>query len=67
VLTIVRNTSYSWLAKNRPSAIVLLGDLGEEARQQLDQADPDPSPEAQLIAKTDSAAMRRLPDCRSGP
>jgi len=60
VLTIVRNTSYSWLAKNRPSAIVLQGDLDDEARQQqLDQADPDPSPEAQLIAKMDSAAMRR--------
>jgi RNA polymerase sigma factor (sigma-70 family) len=60
VLTIVRNTSYSWLAKNRPSAIVLLGDLDDAARQQeLDQADPDPSPEAQLIAKTDSEAIRR--------
>src|SRR5262245_39259607 len=60
VLTIVRNTSYGWLAKNRPSAIVLQGDLDDEARQQqLDQADPDPSPEAQLIAKMDSAAMRR--------
>ena len=23
VLTIVRNTSYSWLAKNRPKAVVL--------------------------------------------
>jgi RNA polymerase sigma factor (sigma-70 family) len=59
VLTIVRNTSYSWLAKNRPSAIVLQSDLDEEVRQQLDQADPEPSPEAQLIGKTESEAVRR--------
>ena len=59
VLTIVRNTSYSWLAKNRLSAIVLQGDLDEEGRQQLDQPDPEPSPEAQLIGKTESEAVRR--------
>jgi RNA polymerase sigma factor (sigma-70 family) len=65
VLTIVRNTSYSWLAKNRPSALVLTGDLDEQAQQQLDRADPDPTPEAQLIAKAEAEtvrkAMARLP------
>ena len=63
VLTIVRNTSYSWLAKNRPSAIVLQGDLDEEVRQQLDQPDPEPSPEAQLIGKTESEAVRFSSNC----
>jgi hypothetical protein len=29
VLTIVRNTSYSWLAKNRPKAVVLSEDLNQ--------------------------------------
>src|SRR4030042_2302507 len=33
VLTIVRNTSYSWLAKNRPKALVLRGDLDQRARE----------------------------------
>jgi RNA polymerase sigma factor (sigma-70 family) len=59
VLTIVRNTSYSWLAKNRPSALVLTGDLDEQAQQQLDRADPDPTPEAQLIAKAEAETMRK--------
>jgi RNA polymerase sigma factor (sigma-70 family) len=65
VLTIARNTSYSWIAKNRPSALVLTGDLDEQAQQQLDRADPDPTPEAELIAKADAEtvrkAMARLP------
>jgi RNA polymerase sigma factor (sigma-70 family) len=58
VLTIVRNTSYSWLAKNRPSAVVLTGDLDEPARQRLEQPDPDPTPEAQLIAKAEAETVR---------
>ncbi len=58
VLTIVRNTSYSWLAKNRPSALVLIGDLDEQARQRLEQPDPDPTPEAQLIAKAEAETVR---------
>ena len=35
VLTIVRNTSYSWLAKDRPQALVLTGDLDEQAQRQM--------------------------------
>src|SRR6478752_6465829 len=38
VLTIVRNTSYSWLAKNRPKALVLSEDLDQRARERIEQA-----------------------------
>jgi len=37
VLTIVRNTSYSWLAKNRPKALVLSEDLDQRARERIEQ------------------------------
>ena len=59
VLTIVRNTSYSWLAKNRPSALVLAGDLDEQAQSRLDQPDPDPPPEARLIAQAEAETVRK--------
>ena len=53
VLTIVRNTAYSWLAKNRPKAVVLTGDP-----QLLDAAAaPAPDPEEALIAAADEAAL----------
>jgi RNA polymerase sigma factor (sigma-70 family) len=60
VLTIVRNTSYSWLAKNRPSAVVLIEDLDERARDRVEQATNDdvPTPEAALIAKLEAAEVR---------
>jgi RNA polymerase sigma factor (sigma-70 family) len=50
VLTIVRNTSYSWLAKNRPRVLVLTEDLDQPARERMDRDDV-PTPEAALIAK----------------
>ena len=57
LLTIVRNASYTWLARNRPRAVVGVGDLAD-----LDDVSPPPdndaaSPEAALIAKADSAAI----------
>src|SRR5262249_5154581 len=69
-LSIVRNAAYSWLAKNRPAAVVLAGDLGEEAmRRAEDAASSSPgdaeTPEAALIAKSEAdsirARMGRLP------
>jgi RNA polymerase sigma-70 factor, ECF subfamily len=62
VLTIVRNTSYSWLAKNRPSAVVLTEDLDQRAREQVDQAaggEGVPTPEAVLIAKMEAEEVRK--------
>jgi RNA polymerase sigma factor (sigma-70 family) len=50
VLTIVRNTSYSWLAKNRPKALVLSEDLDQRARE---------APETALIAKLEAQQVRK--------
>jgi RNA polymerase sigma-70 factor, ECF subfamily len=60
VLSIVRNTAYSWLHKNRPAAVVTVEDL--EAVE-LEQANPGDdrdgdNPEAALIAKADADQLR---------
>ena len=60
-LTIVRNTSYSWLAKNRPSTVVLTEDLDQRAREEMERAAGDgdvPTPEAALIAKMEAEEVR---------
>ena len=56
VLTIVRNTTFTWLAKNRPKAVVLIGDpqLLEGATAHRDSA---PDPEEALIAAADESAL----------
>jgi RNA polymerase sigma factor (sigma-70 family) len=56
VLTIVRNTTFTWLAKNRPKALVLIGDpqLLEAATAHRDSA---PDPEEALIAAADESAL----------
>lgn len=60
LLTIVRNSSYTWLARNRPRSIVSVGDLGDldeiSATQATDVADSR-GPEASLIAKAETAAL----------
>jgi RNA polymerase sigma factor (sigma-70 family) len=62
VLTIVRNTSYSWMARNRPRGIVAVGGLDDlddvSAAHGVDLLDVA-SPEASLIAKADTAALER--------
>ena len=62
MLTIVRNTSYAWLAGNRPAALVLAGDP-TTAQARLDQADPDPTP-ARLIARAEAETVRQAQRCR---
>jgi RNA polymerase sigma-70 factor (ECF subfamily) len=61
VLTIVRNTSYSWLAKNRPRAVVLTEDLDQPARERMDRLAGDEvrTPEAALIAKMEAEEVRK--------
>jgi RNA polymerase sigma factor (sigma-70 family) len=62
VLTIVRNTSYTWLAKNRPRAVVLTEDLDQLTRETMDRADGDAqvaTPEAALIAKMEAEEVRK--------
>ena len=58
VLTIVRNTSYSWLAKNRPKTLVLGEDLDQRTRETIEQEDPQ-TPETALIAKLDAQQVRK--------
>jgi RNA polymerase sigma factor (sigma-70 family) len=60
-LTIVRNASYSWLAKNRPSTVVLTEDLDQRARGEVERGAGDgdvPTPEAALIAKMEAEEVR---------
>lgn len=60
-LTIVRNASYSWLAKNRPSTVVLTEDLDQRAREEMERGAGNgdvPTPEAALIAKMEAEEVR---------
>lgn len=61
VLTIVRNAAFTWLAKNRPRSLVLVGDLAESEVERIEaeatlQANVT-TPEADLIAKADAARL----------
>jgi RNA polymerase sigma-70 factor, ECF subfamily len=65
LLAIVRNASYTWLARNRPRGVVAVGDLADlDDVAAAPDSDAD-SPEAALIAKADTAAVEaaiaRLP------
>jgi RNA polymerase sigma-70 factor, ECF subfamily len=61
LLTIVRHAAYTWLGKNRSSALVMVDDLEAVERQQASGGTPSgqapETPEAALIAKTDSARL----------
>ena len=59
VLSIVRNSAYSWLRKNRPAAVVTVDDLKAVELAQANPGDPDaPTPEATLLAKVDAEQLR---------
>ena len=59
LLTIVRNTAYSWLRKNRPTAVITVEDLGVVEREHANPSDPNgETPEAALIAKADAEQLR---------
>jgi RNA polymerase sigma factor (sigma-70 family) len=59
VLSIVRNTAYSWLHKNRPAAVVTVEDLEAVELEQANPGDRDgENPEAALIAKSDADQLR---------
>jgi len=59
VLTIVRNTAYTWLRKNRPSAVVVVEDLEGVEAAQATPGDPDcETPETALIAKADASRLQ---------
>jgi len=59
VLSIVRNTAYSWLRKNRPTAVVTVEDLEAVELEQSNPGDTNSvTPEAALIAKVDAERLR---------
>src|ERR1700749_1798012 len=68
-LTIVRNTAYSWLMKNRPKAVVFTGDLSAAEQQELEHEGPQgtmiETPEEIALFKADAEdgqhALAQLP------
>jgi RNA polymerase sigma factor (sigma-70 family) len=59
VLTIVRNTAYTWIGKNRPAALVAVEDLEAVELAQAIPGDPNvATPETALIAQTDAARLK---------
>jgi len=60
-LTVVRNTAYSWLLKNRPTGVVFTEDLelAEQERLERPTAEEDTAtPESQLLARADAEEVR---------
>jgi RNA polymerase sigma factor (sigma-70 family) len=59
LLSIVRNTAYSWLRKNRPTAVITVEDLEAVELEHAEPGDPNgETPEAALIAKVDAEQLR---------
>src|ERR1700676_2773762 len=68
-LTIVRNTAYSWLTKNRPKAVVFTDDLSVAEQRELEHEGPQgtriDTPEEISLSKADAEdvqqALAQLP------
>jgi RNA polymerase sigma-70 factor (ECF subfamily) len=61
LLTITRHAAFTWLAKNRSSALVVVDDLEEAERKGIShglQMEPSNTPEAALIAKADASLLQ---------
>src|ERR1700731_2190950 len=62
-LTIVRNTAYSWLMKNRPKAVVFTNDLSIAEQQELEREGPQgtkiETPEEIALFKADAEDVQR--------
>jgi RNA polymerase sigma-70 factor (ECF subfamily) len=62
-LTIVRNTAYSWLMKNKPKDVVFAEDLGEADRESLDRGGAadrhDRTPEDAAILNATTEEVRK--------
>jgi RNA polymerase sigma-70 factor, ECF subfamily len=54
LLAIVRNTAFTWIAKNRPKAVVTTDDEGLFEQAALEMVEAQSSPETILIEKTDA-------------
>ena len=68
-LTIVRNTAFSWLAKNKPKTVVFMNDLSVTEQRELEHEGPHgtriETPEEMALVKADAAeaqkALAQLP------
>jgi RNA polymerase sigma factor (sigma-70 family) len=59
LLSIVRNTAYSWLRKNRPTAVVTVDDLEAVELSQSNPSNQDAeTPETTLLAQIDAEQLR---------
>lgn len=62
-LTIVRNTAYSWLMKNRPKTVVFTSDLSVAEQQELEHGGPQgtrvETPEEIALFKADAEAIQK--------
>ncbi len=65
LLAIVRNTALTWLAKNRPKAMITTDDLEAMERAMPAEAETPASPEAAFLARVEAerleAALAALP------
>ncbi len=61
LLVIVRNTAYTWLAKNRPKAVIVTDDdrIFEQAGLEMTDGADIATPEAVMIARADSQLLER--------
>lgn len=57
VLSVVRNTCFTWLARNRPKHLVLTGVADLDEADSGQQRDPGLDPEADLIRRADTALI----------
>ncbi|CAN5296946.1 N/A [soil metagenome] len=68
-LTIVRNTAYDWLARNRPKALVAVDDLSAAEQQRMERSsihgDPVVTPEDAVLSRATAdrvqQALAKLP------
>jgi RNA polymerase sigma-70 factor (ECF subfamily) len=62
-LTIVRNTAYSWMTKNRPKAVVFTDDLSFTEQQELEHEGPQgtrvETPEEIALFRADAEDVQR--------
>jgi RNA polymerase sigma factor (sigma-70 family) len=62
-LTIVRNTAFSWLAKNKPKTVVFMNDLSAAEQQELEHEGPHgariETPEEIALFKADAAEVQK--------
>jgi RNA polymerase sigma factor (sigma-70 family) len=62
-LTIVRNTAFSWLAKNRPRTVVFMNDLSAAEQQELEHEGPHgtriETPEEIALFKADAEQVQK--------